>query len=365
VIGSIVPWFGCPVVLTLSPTSFDSESRELRRTNPTPRTVGPVEKDTLDDLDRALVHALQVNGRASFGVVAAVLGVSDHTVARRYRRLRGAGVLRVVGLPDSRRLGHTEWLVRLRCIPDSALAIATALGRRDDISWVMLTSAGTEITCLVQTRSTGERDALLFGTLPRARQIVQVDALCVLRVFFGGATGWRGRTDALSAEQIAALSPEYTVDRSAGPVVLDERDEQVLALVRRDGRTTITDLASALGCAESSASRRLDRLVGSGAVFFDVEIAPQHLGYPVESLLWVTVAPSALETTARAVSEHPQVALVAATSGTTNLLLAVGCRDTSDLYDYVAHGIGGLPAVQAVQTAPVIRNVKRAGSTFP
>lgn len=58
VIGSIVPWFGCPVVLTLSPTSFDSESRELRRTNPTPRTVGPVEKDTLDDLDRALVHAL-------------------------------------------------------------------------------------------------------------------------------------------------------------------------------------------------------------------------------------------------------------------------------------------------------------------
>jgi hypothetical protein len=46
----------------------------------------------------------------------------------------------------------------------------------------------------------------------------------------------------------------------------------------------------------------------------------------------------------------------------TNLLLGIGCRDLADLYDYVAHGLGPIEGVQAVQTAPVIRTVKRAGT---
>jgi hypothetical protein len=124
--------------------------------------------DQLDEIDRGLVHALQVDGRAPFGVIAAALGVSDQTIARRYRRLRSQGVLRVVGLPDSLRLGRTDWFLRLRCVPDSALPIGRALARRDDISWVMLTSAGAEITCQASVGSRGQRDALLLGTCPAA-----------------------------------------------------------------------------------------------------------------------------------------------------------------------------------------------------
>lgn len=54
--------------------------------------------------------------------------------------------------------------------------------------------------------------------------------------------------------------------------------------------------------------------------------------------------------------------MAAATSGATNLLLAVGCHDDADLYDYVAHRLGPIDGVQAAQTAPVIRTVKRTGS---
>jgi hypothetical protein len=43
---------------------------------------------TLDTLDEQLIHALQVDGRASFNQIAAVLGASDRTVARRYHRPR-------------------------------------------------------------------------------------------------------------------------------------------------------------------------------------------------------------------------------------------------------------------------------------
>ncbi|UAK31314.1 AsnC family transcriptional regulator [Nocardia asteroides] len=75
-----------------------------------------------DSADRS-----RLDGRAPFTIIGAALGVSDQTVARRYRKLRSTGALRVLGLTDARRLGHVEWLVCLRCVPGAAEPIATAL----------------------------------------------------------------------------------------------------------------------------------------------------------------------------------------------------------------------------------------------
>src|SRR3954447_5816865 len=58
---------------------------DLLRRYPTPTTLVSVESD-YDELDRRLVHALQIDGRAPFSAIADVLGVSDRTVARRYAR---------------------------------------------------------------------------------------------------------------------------------------------------------------------------------------------------------------------------------------------------------------------------------------
>lgn len=76
--------------------------------------------DTLDELDRKLLQALQQDGRAPFSRIAAVLGASDQTIARRYRRLRATGQLRVLGMTDESRLGRAVWIVRLHCTPDAA-----------------------------------------------------------------------------------------------------------------------------------------------------------------------------------------------------------------------------------------------------
>src|SRR6195952_3076649 len=71
---------------------------------------GPVVE--FDDLDRGLLHALQVDGRAPFRRIAEVLGVSDQTVARRYARLRSTNALRVLGLVDPTTVGDIQWSVR-------------------------------------------------------------------------------------------------------------------------------------------------------------------------------------------------------------------------------------------------------------
>ncbi|MGW3966281.1 Lrp/AsnC family transcriptional regulator [Amycolatopsis sp. NPDC005003] len=317
-----------------------------------------MESGLLDELDRGLAHALQLDGRASFSTIAAVLGVSDQTVARRYRRLRSTGVLRVVGVPEAAALGQVHWLVRLRCVPDAAAPIAAALARRDDTQWVSLLSGGTEIACFIRAPQREEADGLLLGQLPRTPRVVSMTAYRLLRRFAGGPAGWPGRSNALSAEQVAALRrPAPDVDYRPEP-----GDPALMAALAHDGRADLPTLAAASGRSESTVRRRLEVLRSSGVLYFDVEVDAALLGYPLTATLWLTVAPSALEPAGRALATHPPVAFAAATTGPANLVVTVGCRDDAALYSYLADDLGGLPGVRQVETAPMIRTLKRFGT---
>ncbi|MFB6617446.1 Lrp/AsnC family transcriptional regulator [Streptomyces sp. NPDC056367] len=313
----------------------------------------------LDALDRSLVQALALDGRASFSRLAEVLEVSDQTVVRRYRRLRTAGLVRVVGLPTGSRLGLFESWLRVQCAPDVALPVAEALARRPDIAWVTLNSGGTEIHCMTRSRTRKDRDALLLDKLPRTRRVTGISAHTILRKFFGGHEAWVGM-DVLRPDQIAALRRP-----PAGPAperyVMDESELALLAVLRRDGRAGYPELARATGLSESTARRRVERLRDLEAIFFDVEFVPALFGYEAEATLVLTVPPARLAQVGAALAGHREVAFTAAVTGAASLMAVVVCRDTDALYTYLTERIGAVDGVGQVEVIPALRSVKRAG----
>lgn len=325
-----------------------------------------VEIIELDDVDRGLLHALQVDGRASFSRIGEVLGVSDQRVARRYRRLRGTGMLRVVGVVDGRRLGFESWSIRLRCTPDAAVPIAEALGRRPDTFWVHLLSGGTEISCGTLQRTADERESLLLNKLARTNRVLSVSAHRTLHLFVGGRIGWSG---------LAALTPEQVEHMAAGRVYqrygtgerisLGPGDQALLDTLSMDGRTGYADLAAVTGWSESTVKRRMEQLCTAGALFFDMDVLPTLLDYQTEAQLWMSVSPADLDATGQALTAHPEVAFAGATTGPTNLMASIVCRDDAALYRYLTDSLGALPAIRHIETAPIIRTVKRAGAVLP
>lgn len=227
----------------------------------------------LDDLDRALIHALHLDGRAPFSRIADVLGVSAQTVARRYRRLRTEASLRVVGLTDPHQAGHTQWLVRLTVSARSAREIAQALVRRRDTSWVKLASGGTEIVAVVHAPTDGEgANSLLLHDIPRTVGIISMSAHCLLHTYLGGPANWRRSADALDAEQQRVLREGR---QAAGGTVVrrpGEADAELLAALQRDGRAALGDLARAAGWSPATVTRRLAELRCGGGLFFDVDV---------------------------------------------------------------------------------------------
>ncbi|MET9463236.1 Lrp/AsnC family transcriptional regulator [Streptomyces sp. NPDC006544] len=316
----------------------------------------------LDPLDRSLVQALAIDGRAPFSRLAEVLEVSDQTVVRRYRRLRTNGLARVVGLPLGSRVGLFESWLRVQCAPDAALPVAEALARRPDIAWVTLNSGGTEVHCMTRARTRKDRDVLLLEKLPRTRRVTGISAHTILRKFFGGPDSWAG-LDVLRPDQIAALRrpcPSPGPERDA-PYVMDAAELALLGVLGRDGRAGYPELARASGLSESTARRRLERLRDLRAVFFDVEFVPLLFGYEAEATLVLTVPPARLAQVGAALASHGEVAFAAAVTGAASLMAVVACRDTDALYPYLTERIGAVDGVGHVEVIPALRSVKRAG----
>ncbi|HZE40996.1 MAG TPA: AsnC family transcriptional regulator [Stackebrandtia sp.] len=311
----------------------------------------------LDAVDRGLVHALSLDGRASFSRIGEVLGVSTQTVTRRYRRLHAAAGLRVLGLPDPELSGGAQWMVRLTTSPAAAVTLARSLARRSDTAWVKLTSGGTEIFAIVRAQEGDPRStSLLLHDIPRRASITAVSAHLMLHTYLGGPTSWRGTTTTLDESQQRRLRDGVPEGLDARP--LSAADRALLEVLGRDGRASHAELASATGWSPATVGRRVHELRASGAVFFDVEISPAHFGIDTQALLWMSIPPAALDRVATGLAGHEELAVVAATTGPTNLVAQALCSDPADLHRYLTTKLGSIPAIDRIETAPVLHTVK-------
>ena len=336
----------------------------------------------LDDIDRQIVHVLTIEPRAPFRTIAEITGISDQTAARRYRRLAESAGLRVLGVLDGSSLGWVDWFVRLQTMPGAADTIADALARRADTKWVQLASGGTEIICFLEARTPEQRDALLLRGLPGSRRVAQISAHSILHDFTPGP--WQGVAQALSSAQLAVLAmltggddppkppgpggthpPRRPLGSpSRPPVTPQAEDEALLTELARDGRSSNAALAAAIHWHESTVRRRIDELRRVGLLHFEVDLDARGLGMNVHTVFWLSVEPARLDEAGRTLAMQPEVPFAAATTGPTDLVASAHFRDTQHLYEYLTGKLASLPGIRSVETAPIIRTLKRTGSVL-
>lgn len=330
-------------------------------------STAPIDSGSLDELDRKILHALQINGRAAFSLIGEAVGASEQTVARRYRRLRADGVVRVVGLVDPERLGQLDWMIRITCRPTASAALATALAQREDVAWVSLTGAGNEIFASLRSRTQDAREELLLRRLPKTEQVLNLSAVLVMHRFTGCYDkDWQGFTAGLDPAAVAALGaarPGPPVDSGAASTEpIGPADRPLLAGLAADGRTSISVLAGLCGWSQGRTRRRMDTLIGSGSVYLDVDLSTPALGLPLQVMLWLAVEPQHLDAFGNALVGQPEVTFAGAITGPSNLCAAVALTGVDALYQFVNRVGDAAPGLRQLEVAPVTQRIKQAGT---
>jgi len=173
-----------------------------------------------------------------------------------------------------------------------------------------------------------------------------------------GRADWSGFADQLDDQQVAALYRRVSGQREA----LTAADEPLLAALAQDGRATYVQVAARLERPEAQVARRVDALLSSGAVYLDVDIASELLGFNVTAMLYLAVPPSKLHSVGLQLEAHAETASVAAVTGPSNLVASTWFRDLNHAYQYVSGTLGGISAIDAVETSIVFERVKQARS---
>lgn len=323
---------------------------------------------TIDPLEARLIRCLQLAPRLPFAVASPLLGVSEQTVARRYRTLVKDGVVRVAAVIRPAALGQSNWNVRIQCKPSGSVALARALAQRDDISWVTLVSGGSEVVCVLRSRTDEARDELLMQRLPRTAPVLGMSASMVLHRFIGAEDGplldWSALGDVLTHDEQSAVLEyaEPIMSVASAELTLQPADVAMLDALNRDGRTSYASLAAIAGTTQTRAARRLRTLWEQGVAYYDVDLSVAALGLRSMATLWLTVTPSELQRAGDALARTREAAFAAAITGPQNLTASVVCRDVDALYGFVTDEVGAIPGVQTMEIAPVLRHVKQAGA---
>ncbi|MGW1161710.1 AsnC family transcriptional regulator [Streptomyces sp. NPDC002519] len=309
----------------------------------------------LDDRDQRLIAALQCDGRLTAERAGEVLGISPRTVHRRWVALIADGACRVIGLP-ARPDSVGALFLRIRVLGGRLDALTAALAARDDVPFIDVSTSGEEILAISWTRP-GTRDHLVFRDLPAARAVTSVAADTVLHVF-AEASDWRHAV--LSDAERAALTPVRQPGAAAATGPADAIDRDILAALEEDARAPAAAVAARTGHPDSTVRRRIARLSRTGRLLTHVVVDPRRLGLFIDANILMRVAPDRLDRAGRVLAEHPAVHGAFATTGASNLHVAVWLRDLEHLYRFITQDLGGL-GVDSTETVLVGQALKRSG----
>jgi Lrp/AsnC family transcriptional regulator, regulator for asnA, asnC and gidA len=95
---------------------------------------------SIDSVDRAIIEALQKNGRDSFRRIARRIGVSEATVRARYRRLCADNILQVTGVTNPLGLGFESMAMVGLKTNGPPEPVADEIARWEEADYVVITA---------------------------------------------------------------------------------------------------------------------------------------------------------------------------------------------------------------------------------
>lgn len=318
--------------------------------------IGILQVVNLDDLDRRIVGALQVDGRASWRRIADALDAPFTTVTRRGTALLASDAVRVVALPAKVQTA----IIEVETVPARVEAVAHALAQRPGTIFVYALSAPTRIIVEELQTSEGTLSRAVLDEIPGIEGVTGVMAAPILDYFRTLASWMPGL---LTASEVDRLDKTFG-RRPADAVPLESDAERLLfQTLAQDGRIAVADIATRLGQSEPAVRRKLSMMVGT-KIDVRTVVLPALLGLNVSAFLWIRVRPNSVDDVAAQLLASPFVRYAAMTMGDHQLIVDVAVPTLDDLRRFLTDQ-SWADAIESIRTSPVLKTYKISGINFP
>ncbi|RZU64499.1 AsnC family transcriptional regulator [Microterricola gilva] len=144
--------------------------------------AAPVKPVQLDDVSKAIIEQLQVDGRRSYAEIGKAVGLSEAAVRQRVQKLTDAGAMQVVAVTDPMQLGfYRQAMIGIRASGDTR-ALADAVAAIPAVDYVVLTAGSFDLLVEVVCEDDEELITLLNTQIRTLDGVTSTETFVYLRL---------------------------------------------------------------------------------------------------------------------------------------------------------------------------------------
>lgn len=138
----------------------------------------------MDRLDVQIVSRLQEDGNATNATIARSIlpsPVSEETVRRRLKRLMQEGYMKIVAIPDARKMGYeSQVIIGLQVDANKIDHVADTLSEMNEVSWVSVTTGSFDIFGWATVKSFDQLSDFLRTRVGRIEGVKKMETFLTL-----------------------------------------------------------------------------------------------------------------------------------------------------------------------------------------
>jgi Lrp/AsnC family transcriptional regulator for asnA, asnC and gidA len=139
-------------------------------------------RPVLDDLDKAIIRCLQLDGRRPYARIGRELKVPEATVRQRAERLISRRVVQIVGVTDPLAMGFQQpALIGLKVDAARLDQVAEKIAALDEVTYLVVTAGRFDLVCEVVCEDNDHLLRVLTEDLAKIRGIRSTETLVELR----------------------------------------------------------------------------------------------------------------------------------------------------------------------------------------
>jgi DNA-binding Lrp family transcriptional regulator len=145
----------------------------------------------------------------------------------------------------------------------------------------------------------------------------------------------------------------------------DILDNQLIRLLHANARRSASEIARELGANERTIRKRIDRLVGLGAVRLTAIVTPEAFGYVTAVDIFLEVEPAHEEAVIQTLLDTPEVSYIALGQGTRDLSIECRFKNNHAMHDFLRKRLPSVTGVQITGYSLVPRIIRNIDAWLP
>lgn len=315
----------------------------------------------LDDVDRKIIHALQIEPRAPWSAVSAAVGASAATVARRWNRLQEEGIAWVTG--------HRQWLsstasttlIEIGTEPNATDSVIAALTPVPAIFTICRTTGARDLLLALRADSTMEGWRFINQFLSRIPGIRSFHTHPIISM---SAEGKNWTLRALSQAKAKTIPPAPLPRPRAPRTIPADLQRIIVDELSMDGRASATAIGEKWGYQSQRISDAIAVLRAENKLLFRTDVSQAATGFPICVWYFIKAPAATVQQLSKALTQVPEIRVIATTAGRYHLVLAIWLRSLSAIFDFEISLERAAEDARVVDKAVITADVKRTGRLF-